>query len=309
MPAPDYDIQENTLRLGWRRQMLPYGLAWSSTLAHSLDDLNDVTMLRHGHDFTVDYRPQDTSTYSLSVSYDGWSTPQQPVHHTLGWGLGAAINQRRTQLQARLRNSYSFADAGLTGISAYVTARLSHTFPWHHTLSASQDFSATYEPSSWTPSETLALTYTVPFEIPVSRRKNTAIVSGHVYRSATGEAMPGVLLRLNGLAAVTDREGAFAFYLPEAGTKYLHVDSSTTGTNMIPSKPTPIPVSASPSSRVVVDIGMVQAASVTGSVAVYGYPEGPTADSAGSGNPSARGSGGSAAYWSSCRITRGPSAG
>ncbi len=46
------------------------------------------------------------------------------MSHTVGWGLSAAHNARRTQMQARVRNSYSFAASGLTGISAYVTAGL-----------------------------------------------------------------------------------------------------------------------------------------------------------------------------------------
>ena len=112
MDAPDYDLVENSFRFRWRRIFFPYELTLNSSLSASLDRLNDVSALRHGHEASITRRPDDHSEYGASLRYDGWSTPGQLVSNTLGWGLAAAHGDRRTRWQAHARNSYSFAASG-----------------------------------------------------------------------------------------------------------------------------------------------------------------------------------------------------
>ena len=141
-----------------------------------------------------------------------------------------------------------------------------------------------------------------------------AVVSGRVYREATGEGIKGVLLRLNGLAAITDREGRFTFYLPEAGTRYLRVDASTAGMNLIPAKTMPMPIDAHAGSKVVVDIGDGRGLHGQGKRRRLRVPRGQdrqlgTETARRSRSPSAPGCAGSRESSSSSRTTTGSSGG
>ena len=92
----------------------------------------------------------------------------------------------------------------LLRLSAGIDGTYQYTFTWGHTLAAQGSLGITTDLLTWNPSFSLGVTYGVPLDIPVSRKKGTAIVQGTVFREDTGAKLPGVLLRLDGLAAVTD---------------------------------------------------------------------------------------------------------
>ena len=277
LPSPDYSTAETLLRLAVRQEFEPYDVRFSSSLGHSLDELTDAATWVLRNELSVAYDPPDILRYLFALRHIARWTEGVMAFHSLGWSLGGIAAAPGTKLDAQLRNDYSFAGTGLSSLSFGANVSLSHTFPWGHDLSAAANFSILWASLGWQPGFTLSATYGVPLDVPISRKKDIAIVAGLVHHAITGEPMADVLIRLNGMAALSDRNGMFAFYLPRAGKVFLQVDRASFPAKLIPVQRMPMEVEAVAGATVTVDLGLVEGASVSGTVAVYGFLDETTA--------------------------------
>jgi hypothetical protein len=273
LPTPRYDSWENIFRLSLRQPFAPFAIGLTSSASFEFDKVNEISSLEQQHNLSFEYQPANTSWYAIALLYNGRLDSNRYASHVLGWQVDARYSPAKTQLEAKAGNSYIFSQAGFTELLATVGAKLTTAFSWGSTLTAQLDTGLTYDPESWAPYYSLQVTYGMPFDLPVGRKPGTATVTGRVYNAATDEPMAGVLLRLDGLAALSDAKGRFTFYLPQSGTKYIQVDMATVGPDMVPAEPMPREVTAPSGSTVSVAIGMVKSCSVTGSVGVYGFPD------------------------------------
>ena len=94
------------------------------------------------------------------------------------------------RFEAKARAAASWLGPAFEGFDTGLGGTYAVTLPWGHTLAAMVDLSLSLEGSVWDPQASAAVTYGVPFGIPVSRRPNTATVAGKVYHAGTGEGMP-----------------------------------------------------------------------------------------------------------------------
>ncbi len=273
LPAPRYDSWQNIFRLSLRQPLKPFAIGLASSAGFEFDKANGVSSLEQQHNLSFEFQPADTAWYAASLLYNGRLDSNGNASHVAGWQVDARYSKAKTQLEAKAGNSYIFSQAGFTELLASVGAKLTTAFSWGTTLTAQLDVGLTYDPESWTPYYSLQLTYGVPFDLPISRKPDTATVTGRVYNASTDEPMPGVLLRLDGLAALSDAKGRFTFYLPQSGTKYVHVDLATVRPGMVPVEPMPLAVTAPSGSTISLAIGMIKSCSVTGNVGVYGFPD------------------------------------
>ena len=281
-----YDNLQNRVRIGWRQRLgEALGLGLYSSLGHTQYLLDDSGALSQNSRLTLTYQPSIRLHADASLSYNGQWRNGASDWHSLGWNAGLYRAWERTDLDIGLQNQYYFDNQGYSGLQAGIDSRLTHRFRWGHTLSSTANAAFGMDRyGTMTPDYRLTITYSTPLEIPVGRRAEIAAVRGRVYREETNEPLKGVLLRLNGLAVATDKEGSFAFHLPHSGRYYLQMDRSRLPLDLIPNQPVPIEVNVDDLDSTV-EIGMVRAGGVGGNVAMYGPEVQAAGPSVGPGSP------------------------
>ncbi len=273
LPSPEYDTSEAIARLAVHQPLMPFDARLSASVSRTHDRLGESATWVQRDEVSIAYDPPDILQYLLAAKYVGRWTDDAMPNSSIGLSLKGKADGSSTDLEVQLRSDVSFARTGLSGFSMGIGAALTQSFPWGHTLSATTDASVMYISSGWLPDFTLSATYGIPVEVPVSRRASIATVTGHVYHAITGERLPNVLVRINGSAAVSDRNGTFTFHLPTDGKKYLQIDRGSIPTDLIPAQRMPMAVETVAGSTAVLDVGLVEGSAVTGTVALYGFPE------------------------------------
>lgn len=112
------------------------------------------------------------------------------------------------------------------------------------------------------------LSYSLPISLPVGRKKRVGLISGYIVdpRRPGTPGVPGVILRLPGAAAITDKDGRFAFPTLPAGSYTLNVDQQSIGLNRITAQPMPMKLTVEGGNTTRVTIGIVPAATLSGRV-------------------------------------------
>lgn len=265
-----FDTWKNTISLKAQKDAGTAAFGVSSSLRFLSDAIGGSRSFeqKHSVDFTSALPRFDAQVHA-SLSYDGVFDDTGSEAQTIDIVLGMQGATDRTEWNAGATNQYRFGDAGLQSLSVGINGIYQHTFSWGHVLEAQGTLGASRDLRTWTPSLGLSVTYGVPFDVPISRKKGTAIVRGTVYHRETGAKLAGVLLRLDGLAAVTDKEGAFTFYVPHAGTCSLRIEGGSAAAGLIPADPARLRIDIAPDSELTVDVAMTRGATVRGTVSLY----------------------------------------
>ena len=112
---------------------------------------------------------------------------------------------------------------------------------------------------------------TIPFGLPVGRKKGIGMLEGYVRDRETGQPIANAILRLSGATAVTDSDGEFSFPALKPGTFYLNVDRASIGLERIPVQKTPLEVTVKGGEEASVEIGITKSADLTGRVMIYEF--------------------------------------
>lgn len=106
------------------------------------------------------------------------------------------------------------------------------------------------------------LLYSVPFELPVGVRRAVGTVRGRVHLNGVG--LPGVIVRLDGSAALTDDQGYYTFTAKKVGVYTFHIDPGVLKPGQIVDLPPPVTLAIQPGATAVLDLPIVEEASLTG---------------------------------------------
>jgi hypothetical protein len=117
----------------------------------------------------------------------------------------------------------------------------------------------------------IMLELAVPLGLPLSAKPDFGSLKGRVYDTETGEAIPEVVLKVNGSTAVTNHHGVYVFPSLKAGAYTLDLDRATIGLNRVTILPLPIEVAIQPGERGTIDIGVTRNASIRGEVFLYNF--------------------------------------
>ncbi|MFT5145211.1 MAG: hypothetical protein ACI84D_003853, partial [Thalassolituus oleivorans] len=119
------------------------------------------------------------------------------------------------------------------------------------------------------------LSYSFPIGLPVGAPVSRgADMIGRVYDADTGAGLDGILLFLGDAASISDRSGAFKIPLPRSGKAYLSIDKRSIGYENVPRVSMPFEVSPDDDPSFSLDIPVVRAASVRGTVNLFGPSSG-----------------------------------
>jgi len=278
LPSPDYHWMDTLFRASWQQQIGALSLSTLSSVDRKLDFLGDLSATTLADEVTFTWQATGALGFFASLQYDG-KLPDAGINmHSAGGSMGARAASAVWSLDGTLHSTVTFSSEGLAGILAGLTGSASHALPWGASIWATTDVAVSVDPTGWKPVVSLSITYGGSADIAIYRTRDSAVVRGMVFDQATGAPRSGVVLRLSGLATVSDAKGAYLFNLAKSGTWYLQVDRASLGETLIPSEPTPIEVTVLPGVVTVVDIGIVERASLSGTVTVWDYPQGGTYD-------------------------------
>jgi len=114
------------------------------------------------------------------------------------------------------------------------------------------------------------LEYSIPLGVPVSRRTSVGILRGRIFdadREKTG--IPGVIVRINDLATVTDGGGEYAFHGLTPGAYVLTLDERNLPQGKVTAEKIPLTVYVNGGGKAECSVGLTSGASVAGRILVY----------------------------------------
>jgi hypothetical protein len=115
------------------------------------------------------------------------------------------------------------------------------------------------------------INYTIPFGMPVGQKKSVGMLEGHVLDQETGQPISDVILRLNGVNAVTNATGKFTFPALKPGAFYLDIDSASIGLGLVPLQKTPLKIDIVGGKTKPVEIGITKSAHLKGRIIRYDF--------------------------------------
>lgn len=266
MPA-QFDYREEAVRLGVGRSAEKYSFRVEVRGGDQEDRLSGDSETVWNYNFFTTYRPRREAFFTL---YAGFGDDEALSSSRL---LGAS-NNLGASVAWRLRpdldldfwyTKYNFDGGDYRPESDSYNLRLCYELPNTHRLI----LEARHNTGEWRDDETCyQLAYTIPLGLPVAKKKNIGSIRGRVYDAeAPGQpGVAGVILRTNGATAVTNAKGEFIFPSAAPGTYQLFVDRPSIGLERVTEQKLPLTVEVVATAVTGVEIGLVRAATVSGTV-------------------------------------------
>ena len=268
----DVDVITRAWRAGLSQSWQDVSLHYSFERGGSL---NRATSARFGtsmHMIAASWHASRTQSYSLYATRDENTFADEAetartsyglsAAYTPGFGTSLSFDAQTNQSKIGRSGTYSLSliHEGESGASVRVAARrLEGRF-------ARTD---------------LLLSYSMPFSLPTLRRANVSALHGRVFDAQSGDGMGDVLLRLDGLTAVTNRRGEFAFPAVQAGAHQLTMDRTNVEVARVPAMTLPRQVELAGREAQPVEIAMARAVVIALTVKLH-PPEPEPARAAGS---------------------------
>jgi len=269
-PEPDFDYRELTFRgrVGQSFKKLFFNV--SAELGKTKDRLNDQTVDVGIYEGTAYFMPTRNQTYGGYVRYSRRGNPEDEVRVTINTGLTGSFKiGKRANVNLKLEK-YDCIGTD-SGDRHNLDLALSYLFSNKIRVSA-RGRHAMYSRNSDQEDETaFVVEFTVPFGLPVGRKRSIGMLEGSVRDQETGQPIQNAILRLSGATAVTDSNGEFTFPALKPGAFYLNIDSASIGLEQIPVEKTPLKVDIEGGKETSIEIGITKSADLMGKVMVYGF--------------------------------------
>jgi hypothetical protein len=269
LDSPKFDYQDKTFRFGIGQDFDKLTVHTSAEFGKTRNRLESATSDSERYTASVYFKPTESQFYSGYFYYDKDSdfTGENRRSATIGVNARYKIANRTFFNLALQTNNYQ---GSAHGDRDNLELGLSHTFTNDNKISLLARHTR-YRDSSLEDDTALMVQYTIPLGLAVCPKKSVGSVKGHIYDQESQNPIGDVILRLNGLAAVTNTAGDFTFPSVKPGSHYLNIDTASIGMDRIPSRKMPMELTVEGGEKTQVDIPVTQAARLSGGVVVYSY--------------------------------------
>jgi len=113
----------------------------------------------------------------------------------------------------------------------------------------------------------LQLRYVHILNVPIAKKKNLGSVKGKIINHGV-EKVNGILVNLNGIFSITDKDGNFRFPALPVGEYVLAIDASAIGLNAITEFPGPIKVLVEPTKETIIECPLTTSGQIAGRMRV-----------------------------------------
>lgn len=119
------------------------------------------------------------------------------------------------------------------------------------------------------------LEYSIPVGFPVSRKTTVGMIRGRIYDAERGgQGLPGVIVKADDLATVTDAKGEYVFNGLTPGLYVLSLDDRLAGSGKVAVVKLPLTVMVEGGKKLDCPIGLTTGASLAGRVVTYDFENG-----------------------------------
>jgi hypothetical protein len=273
LPALLFDGRKDSFRLSAKQPLPPFDLDAQAAVGIGRDVKAGTTSLDQDHRLALGYSPDSSAKASLQLRYVGLRAGNGESSDQLIIQAGLILPVGRAELNFGAINGYRFSSGLFMGTRLSVDARFAYALALRQTLSAHASLSYSSETDPGSLSGSLGVAYALPFELPIGRKSDTAIVSGTVLDAQSGLPAKGALLRLDGLAAITDAAGKFVFYIPHTGKEYLFLEPGSVPADLVPMADMPMELELATGKKTTVEIALSKSCSISGTVRAYGFKD------------------------------------
>ena len=270
LAEPDFDDRELThrIRLGQSFKKLSFNV--SAEQGKTTDRLKDQSSDVGIYEGSCYFMPTHNQSYGGYVRYSTYSNSGDEGRETINTGFTGAFKiAKKADLRLRLDRYHTMGTDSADRHNFDLA--LSYQFPNKSRISAHGRHTLNGGSSDQEDETAFILDFTIPFGLPVERKKSVGMLDGGVRDEETGQPIPNAILRLNGATAVTDSAGEFTFPSLKLGTFYLNVDRASIGLERIPVQKTPLEVSIKGGKEESVTIGITKSADFIGKIMVYEF--------------------------------------
>lgn len=265
----DFDYTEQAVKTGIGYTAEKYSARIEVRTGRQKDHLTDRETTIGNYKIFVTYRPNQKTFFTIYGGFGNYDTLDSS--RLLGGSndLGASVAWNPTQ-NLNLDfwyTKYNFNNTEFDPESDSYRFSLRYRLPNRHQIG----IQAERDTGKWREDETsYMLTYTIPFGIPVSKKKNVGSIKGIIYdeKAPDKHGVSGVILNTNGRTAVTDANGRFIFPSAAPGVHQIYVDRASIGTERVTTQKLPITVEVAGGQSSQIDVGIVASAKVFGKVLV-----------------------------------------
>jgi hypothetical protein len=262
-----FNYERNDIRLSLSQNFKKLSLYTSADFGENYDKLSHTTQVTERYRVSANYALTDRQRYSAyfqSERRSSVSTRNRPK--TMGLSVWYKPIDR-TSFDVNFQRS----DSG----GSYSRNQLDLTLR-HLLRNGHQAFLRVrhlyYGMTSYSSHETsFMLTYTMPFDIPISRKTSIGRLRGQVYdmENPQKQGIPDAIINVDGATAVTDKKGNFKFPSLKPGTYHIQVDQEAIGFNRVTMQKTPMEIIVQGGAETEIDLGVVRSASLKGRVVVF----------------------------------------
>ncbi|MDQ1316438.1 MAG: hypothetical protein QG588_85, partial [Candidatus Poribacteria bacterium] len=109
----------------------------------------------------------------------------------------------------------------------------------------------------------------IPFRLPTSKNNNVGRLKGVIYDIESKAKLANVLVMINELSAVTNKNGEFIFSAIKTGKYYMEVDKAGIGLEKITLQNMPLEVTIEGGKETTIKLGVIRSATMNGRVVVF----------------------------------------
>lgn len=263
LAPPEYNNEERLAKLGFQHQFPIWRVQAFVGVGEYGDKLGAGNVIDFKtYNLNLNYTPNSRQTYLFFVNSGDENYALIPeINNAIGVKANLDLMKNYDlNLEYQKRNFLYDTSSG----QDYLALDLTYTRNrFSLTLKASQlAEEEIYSSRIWS----LLGAYLLPYNIPVSKRKEVSVVKGKVFNGENPERTPisNVVVKANGITVVTNEAGEFIFSALPPGAYWISIDESLAGLNLTAMEKLPLMVKVKKGETVELAIGMVSAAEVRG---------------------------------------------
>jgi len=262
-PEPTFDAENDALGVTINRRLGKLNLVGVARRGETKDNLNRERFDTALYLATAHWQATPRQTYNAYLLYDdnAHTLERQSVQKTLGFGAHYRLSAAST-LNLNIQGDLDAEHSPYT-----LNALFEHRWSNGHQTSLAARHSTGDEDRT-----ALMMTYTVPFGLPVSRKRNVEPLRGRVLDAETGTGLKDVVLNLGGLIAVSDSEGRFSFPSVKTGSHHLSLDRPGDSFDKVPVERLPKAIEIRQGDDNRTEVLLVRGATLSGQIWVYELP-------------------------------------
>ncbi len=259
----DYNYREEKVEFGINQSFGQLRINISVYAVKKIDFKNSRSIsLANNFTFSTTYKPTDNQSYELNLNHNTeclWTSIGLDCFFQL-W----PETFLRTHVKAYYYEYSPYFGGGNLGLG------FTHTFANRSTISlqGSYDIKRDQEKGNGV---LLSINYKIPLKIPVTRKKSIGTISGRVYHEGTNKGIPNVVVRLDTVRTITNKDGEFTFPAVKTGSYYLHMDISKARAGLIATQRMPVELAVEGARATIIEVGVTMSATLSGQIMLYRF--------------------------------------